>query len=90
MNETKSADNATRKDAESKQQQKGAETPKALSDALTAAQGRLKRHSCGSAVVLHYQPGATLVWCHGCGRFVDGLPDWQPDAMVERFNTRPK
>ena len=58
-----------------------------LTNELHDASQRIGRHSCGSAVALRYEPGATLVWCHKCGQYVDALPDWQPDAMVERFNT---
>lgn len=50
----------------------------------------LRRCACGSAPVMHYTPGATLIWCGGCKDFVFGLPDWQPRATAENWNTQRK
>lgn len=50
----------------------------------------LRRCACGSAVTLTYQPGLTAIYCLAEKSFVFGLPDWQPRATAENWNTQRK
>ena len=55
---------------------------------MTKAKRTLKRCTCGSAVVMAYDPGVTFIRCLGEKKDVMALPDWSPTELAEQWNQR--
>lgn len=47
----------------------------------------LRRHSCGSAVVMRYEPGCTFIYCLQCLCSVYAVADWEPGECHSGWNT---
>lgn len=57
-----------------------------LSEVFDCQKTGLRRHSCGSAVTMFYEPGCTFIRCRQCGMTVFAVPDWNPGGLHAAWN----
>ena len=64
-------------------------SPDELTAEIRKASRSLKRCPCGSAVVMHYDPGCTFIHCIGERSHKMAIHDWNPTDLADQWNSQP-